>query len=242
MSIAATDAVKPEGNAGSTAFTFTVTRGGDTSGISSVNYAVTGSGGSPANAADFGGALPSGTVNFAATQTSQVVTVNVSGDTAVEPDEGFTVTLSGAIGATLVTAAALGTIQNDDAALSIAATDAARPEGNAGSTAFTFTVTRSGETSGVSSVNYAVTGSGTSPADAADFLGGTLPSGTVNFAATQTSQVVTINVSGDTARRAERRLHRDAIGAGGQRRWARPPPKARSRTTTPRCRSRPPAP
>ena len=49
MSIAATSAVKPEGNAGSTAFTFTVTRSGDTSGASSVNYAVTGSGASPAN-------------------------------------------------------------------------------------------------------------------------------------------------------------------------------------------------
>ena len=53
-----------------------------------MNYAVTGSGANPANAADFaGGVLPSGTVNFAATQTSQVVTINVNGDTAVELDE-----------------------------------------------------------------------------------------------------------------------------------------------------------
>src|SRR5262245_34217718 len=193
MAIAATSAVKPEGNAGSTAFTFTVTRSGDTSGASSVNYAVTGSGASPANAADFtGGTLPSGTVNFTATQTSQVVTINVGGDAAIEPDEGFTVTLSGATGGTLGTATALGAIQNADASLSIAATSAAKPEGNAGNTAFTFTVTRSGDTSGISSVNYSVTGSGASPADAADFAGGTLPSGTVNFAATQSSQVVTI--------------------------------------------------
>ena len=146
-----------------------------------------------------GAALPSGTVNFAATQTSQVVTINVNGDTTLELDEGFTVTLSGPTGATLGTATAQGTIQNDDATtLSIAATDAAKPEGNAGSTAFTFTVTRSGDTSGVSSVNYAVTGSGANPANAADFTGGALPSGTVNFAATETSQVVTINVNGDT--------------------------------------------
>ena len=200
LSIAATSAVKAEGNAGSTAFTFTVTRSGSTTGISSVNYAVTGSGASPADAADFtGGTLPSGTVNFAATQTNQVVTVNVNGDTAVEPNEDFTVTLSGAIGATLGTATAAGTIQNDDATLSIAATDAVKAEGNAGSTAFTFTVTRSGDTSGISSVNYAVTGSGANPANAADFTGGVLPGGTVNFAAAQTSQVVTINVSGDTA-------------------------------------------
>ena len=60
-----------------------------------------------------------------------------------------------------------GTINNDDTAaatLAIAATDADKAEGNSGSTPFTFTVTRSGDTSGASSVNYAVTGSGTNAA------------------------------------------------------------------------------
>ena len=182
LSIAATDAARPEGNAGSTAFTFTVTRSGDTSGISIVNYAVTGSSASPADARGFPAArCPAGRSTSPPRKTSVLVTINVSGDTAVEPNEGFTVTLSGAIGGTLGTATALGTIQNDDASLSIAATDAVKPEGNAGSTAFTFTVTRSGDTSGISSVNYAVTGSGASPANAADFATGVLPSGTVNF-------------------------------------------------------------
>ena len=114
LSIAPTNAVQPEGNTGTTPFTFTVTRTGNTTGTSSANWAVTGTGDNPANAADFGGTLPSGIVTFAAGVTSQVITVNVQGDTVVEPDETFTVTLSGATNATITTATATGTILNDD--------------------------------------------------------------------------------------------------------------------------------
>ena len=208
LSIAAGNASQAEGNSGSTPFTFTVTRSGDTTGTSSVAWAVTGSGGSPANAADFaGGVLPSGTLSFAAGQTSQTITVNVAGDTTVEPDEGFTVTLSNpSVGTTIGTAAATGTILNDDALasqLSIAAGNASQAEGNSGSTPFTFTVTRSGDTTGTSSVAWAVTGSGGSPANAADFAGGVLPSGTLSFAAGQTSQTITVNVAGDTTVEAD---------------------------------------
>ncbi|MEM6502909.1 MAG: hypothetical protein AAF685_13845 [Cyanobacteria bacterium P01_C01_bin.89] len=111
LAIAPTDANKAEGDTGTTSFTFTVTRSGDTSGITDVNFAVTGT----ADAADFGGAVPSGTVNFAANASTETVTIQVSGDTDVEPNENFTVTLSGATGgATITTAAATGTIQNDD--------------------------------------------------------------------------------------------------------------------------------
>lgn len=112
VSIAATNADQAEGDAGTTPFTFTVTRSGDTSGATSVDFAVTST---VADTADFGGLLPTGTVNFAAGETTQVVSVNVSGDTDAEPDESFTVTLSNATGgATITTAAADGTIRNDD--------------------------------------------------------------------------------------------------------------------------------
>ncbi len=113
LSIAATDAAKPEGNAGNTPFTFTVTRSGDVSGSNNVNYSVSGG---TATAADFGGTFPSGVVQFTPNQTSQVVTVNVSGDTVGEPDETFIVTLSGPTGgAVIATATAGGEIQDDDA-------------------------------------------------------------------------------------------------------------------------------
>jgi hypothetical protein len=118
LSIFATSANNPEGHTGTTAFTFTVTRSGDTSGTTTVNYAVNGSGTSPANAADFGGSLPSGLVTFTAGQTSQPISVNVSGDTDFEPHETFNVTLSDPSGgAQIVTALATGTILNDDVQL-----------------------------------------------------------------------------------------------------------------------------
>jgi hypothetical protein len=113
--VATTNAVQPEGNSGTTPFTFTVTRTGNTTGTSTVNWAVTGTGTNPANAADFaGGTLPTGTVTFAPGVTSQVITVNVSGDTVVELDETFTVSLSNPSNATISTATTTGTIRNDD--------------------------------------------------------------------------------------------------------------------------------
>ncbi len=197
LTITATDSSKPEGNSGDTPFTFTVTRAGDTSGTASVDFTVTGNGSNAADAADFGGTLPSGTLNFAAGETTQTITLNISGDTAFEPDEGFQVTLSNAIGAGLLTSSATGTIRNDEAALSIAATFASKAEAQSGDTAFTFTVTRTVDISGAASVDFAVTGTGGNAANASDF-GGSLPSGTLSFAAGETSQTITLNVSGDT--------------------------------------------
>ena len=187
-----------EGNAGNTAFNFTVTRTGNNANASSATWAVTGSGGNPANAADFGGTLPSGTVTFpAGSSATQTITVNVSGDTGVEPDEGFTVTLSNPMNATITTATASGTIVNDDASIAISGSPS-QNEGNAGNTAFNFTATRTGSTANASSASWAVTGSGGNPANAADF-GGTLPSGMVTFpAGSSASQTITVNVSGDT--------------------------------------------
>jgi Ca2+-binding RTX toxin-like protein len=202
LAIVEANAAKTEGHTGRTAFTFTVTRSGDTSETSTVTYAVTGSGGNPASADDFGGALPSGTISFAANEASKTVTVDVSGDTTVEPDEGFTVTLSDPSNATIATGTAEGTILNDDApppsTLAITALRANKAEGNTGTTAFSFTVTRTGDSSGVTNVDYSVAGAGMQPVDAADF-GGALPSGTLTFAAGEVEQVITIAVTGDTA-------------------------------------------
>nr|NCR55191.1 hyalin [Microcystis aeruginosa L211-07] len=203
FAIAATNANQTEGNSGSKAFTFTVTRADSTTGTNNVNWAVAGTGTNPANASDFiGGLFPSGTLSFAAGEASKVITVSVQGDTTVEPNETFTVTLSNPTnGATITTATATGTINNDDVAvptLTIAATSASQTEGNSGSKAFTFTVTRAVNTTGSNNVNWAVTGTGTNPANATDFVGGVLPSGVVSFAAGETSKVITVNVQGDT--------------------------------------------
>ena len=76
--------------------------------------------------------LPSGTLSFAAGETSKTITVNVAGDTTVEANEGFTSRCRTPAGTTIGTAAATGTILNDDALasqLSIAAGNASRGRG-----------------------------------------------------------------------------------------------------------------
>ena len=119
LAIAATDANKPEGDLGSTPFTFTVTRSGDTTGVNQVDYTVSGvtdlTVPSDVDSNDFEGPITSGTLVFNVGDTSQDITLNVSGDTTPEIDESFTVTLSNPTGtATISTASANGTIQNDD--------------------------------------------------------------------------------------------------------------------------------
>jgi len=115
ISIAPLDANKAEGDSGATPFTFTVTLDAAATGTITAGWSVAGSGAIPADAADFGGSLPSGTVTFLATENSKPVTIDVTGDIDVEEDEGFTVSLSNPTGgATIGTGSASGTIQNDD--------------------------------------------------------------------------------------------------------------------------------
>ncbi|MFO1159011.1 MAG: DUF4214 domain-containing protein [Reyranellaceae bacterium] len=118
VSIAPESAFHQEGNAGSTAFTFTLTQGGDTSIAHSVAYAVTGGVPYAADANDFAGhVLPTGTVTFAPGETSKTIAVNVAGDTTFEQDESFVVTLSNPSGGLSIdNASATGTIVNDDTA------------------------------------------------------------------------------------------------------------------------------
>lgn len=199
LAIAATDANKLEGNAGNTPFTFAVTRTGDTSGATTANWTVTGTGANPANAADFGGALPSGTVSFGVGETTKDITVNVSGDVVGELNENFAVTLSNlSAPATINTATAAGSILNDDKGLAITPTNASQTEGNSGIKAFTFTIDRVGDTSGTTDMKWTVTGSGANPANAADFDSGILPIGKVRFLPGETSKLISVNVRGDT--------------------------------------------
>ena len=115
LAIAATSASKAEGDSGNTQFGFTVTRTGPNAVATTVDFAVTGSGNNAAQADDFGGALPTGSVNFAPDETSKSIPINVSGDTDIEPSEEFTVTISVPAGGVIInTPTATGTIQNDD--------------------------------------------------------------------------------------------------------------------------------
>jgi Ca2+-binding RTX toxin-like protein len=198
LAIAATNANQTEGNSGSKAFTFTVTRAVNTTGANNVNWAVTGSGTSAANATDFvGGVLPSGTVSFAAGETSKVITVNVQGDTTVEPNENFTVTLSNPTnGATITTATAVGTIQNDDGGTSVTLASNYSGVSEDGVANLIYTFTRSGPTTSTLAVNFSVAGT----ANAADYTGATPGTATITFAAGSSTASLTINPTADTVK------------------------------------------
>ena len=115
--LAINDVTKAEGRRGTTTFTFTVTRSGDTSGSVSVNYAT--APGTALAGSDYN--TTSGTLSFAAGVTSRTINVSVVGDRTAELDETFFVNLSNAVGGTIVDDQGLGTIVSDDGAALMAA-------------------------------------------------------------------------------------------------------------------------
>jgi hypothetical protein len=78
-----------------------------------------------------------------------------------------------------------------------------------------FTVTRTGVLGVTHSVNFAVTGSGATPAQATDFVGGVFPTGQVSFAANETSKVITVNIVGDRAFESNEQFSVTLSGATG---------------------------
>jgi predicted extracellular nuclease len=117
LAIAAPTTSVLEGNIGSTAFAFSITRSGDLTAESRVSWSVAGSGANPATASDFaGGSFPAGTAMFAPGQSAVSLAVNVVGDGSFEPDEGFRIDLSSPFGARLSSTTSTGLLQilNDD--------------------------------------------------------------------------------------------------------------------------------
>ena len=112
----ALDANGSEGQTGTTPFTFLVTRTGNTSGFSSADWIIQGSGAHPVAASDFAdGLVPYGTVVFRPGETSKTITIHAAGDTAVEEDESFTLGWRETSHGTVIEgAAANGIIHNDD--------------------------------------------------------------------------------------------------------------------------------
>ena len=190
--ISINDVTLAEGNAGTTSFVFTVTRSNNAGAIS-VDYST--ADGTAAAPLDYT-AISATTINFAVGGAlTQTVTVLVNGDTTVEPNKQFFVNLSNCVGCNITDLQGVGTIINDDSSPlpTISINDVSKTEGNSGTKNFVFTVTRSGDTTGISSVNFATAG-GTATAGS-DYVS---KSGTLNFAAGQTTGTITIRVIGNT--------------------------------------------
>jgi hypothetical protein len=167
-----------------------VTRTGGSSGAASVNYAT--ANGSAAAGSDY--TNTSGTLNWASGDSaSKTICVPILQDTLAESAETFTVTLSGASGASQGSPSVnTVTINDDDAgtgALSFSsATYSTSEAANA-----TITVNRTGGSTGTVTVNYA-TSNGTATAGT-DY---TATSGTLTFGPSVTSQSFTVPVTNDT--------------------------------------------
>ncbi len=111
VTISIGDVAVGEGDAGTTPATFSVTLSSALGQAVSIQYAT--ANGTAIAGVDYQSAA--GTLTFPAGSTSQPITVNVIGDTAIELDESFVVNLSG-IPVTVGRSQGVGTILDDDAA------------------------------------------------------------------------------------------------------------------------------
>ena len=237
LRLTATDADKTETAAAETPFRFTLTRTGNMVGEFRVGYVVTGTGNTPATAADFAsGTALSGTILFPSVSPSLSATsydlyLPGADNFVQQPDRTFSVTLLPTLYAQIASGTASGIIRDDDAAIppaaggtetgdvwtgggetgtgggtigsgggstiSVMPLDASKAEGDTGTTAFTFALTRTGDLSAAGGVAYRVIGAGANPAAAHRFAGGAYPSGTLVFAPGQASLSLTVQVAGN---------------------------------------------
>lgn len=195
--LSVSDITFSEGDSGSKVVAFTVTRSGASDAFL-VGYA-TADGGAIAGV-DY--LASSGTLSFAAGQTSASVAVTVLGDGDAESDETFFLNLSGPTGgATLADDQGRATILNDDGqAPTLAIADTSVVEGDAGFALAAFTVTRTGGTGAVSVGYRTFADTATS---GADFVA---TSGTLSFAEGETTQTISVQVVGDTAAEPDERF------------------------------------
>ena len=197
-----------EGNMGTGTATFTVTLSAPSTQTVTVEFAT--ANGTATSGSDYTAAT--GTLTFAPGDTSEPVTISLSGDTLDEVDETFTVTLTNPANATLGTAVATGTIIDDDATPSLSIDDVSRAEGSAGSTTAQFTVTLSQVSGRTVTVNYA-TANLTPTASAVAGTDYTAASGTLTFAPGDSTKTITVTLAGDAADEFDETYHVILSGA-----------------------------
>ena len=208
-SLSIADVSVQEGNAGTRLMTFTVILSAAAAGPVTVAYST--ADGTATSGSDYVAA--SGSLTFAAGETSKTLQVTVKGDTAAEGNEAFTVRLANAAGATIADGSATGTLTNDDAAATLPALsvgDVSLREGDSGTAELMFIVTLDKAATGPVTVSYA-TANGTATAGA-DYAALT---GTLTFAAGETSKMVHVAVNGDIAVEANETFSLTLSGATG---------------------------
>jgi hypothetical protein len=198
-----------EGHTGTVTATFTVTRSGAPNGSSSVQFATGPTAFNPATA-DSDYQSTSGTVSFAAGETSKTISVVVFGDRIGEANEGYVVNLSNPTNATISDGQGVGSIVDDEPRISI--NDVTKVEGRQGQTTlFVFTVSLSAAYDQPVSVSFrTLDGAGTTGAKAKeDYIAQT---GTLTFAAGETTKTITIQVKGDNKKENNETFYLDLFG------------------------------
>jgi alpha-tubulin suppressor-like RCC1 family protein len=184
----------PEGNSGLTAIPFTVKLNKAITAAVKVTYTTADD--TATQPSDYRG--KSGTLTIPAGSTTGTISVNVVGDTVVEPDETFDVDLTGVTGGapginlSLGNSVAKGTIQNDDYVSTVSIDSTSMPEGSSGTTPLQFTVELDKPANAPIKVAYATSdGTATAPSDYR------AKSGTLTILAGASSGVISVNVVGD---------------------------------------------
>ncbi len=202
------DVASFEGNAGPRSAVFTTFLSARDSLSHTVNFSTANG---SATGSDYASA--SGPLSFTPQALSRTITVQVTGDTAPEPDETFTVNLANPTGAVLEDGSGLGTILNDDTPidLSITKTDGQTTVFAGAVTTYTITVTNAGPAAVTGAAvtdtfPAAITGvSWTCSASAGSSCGA--PSGTGNI-----NQLVNLAVGGTAIFNADATLSPGATG------------------------------
>ena len=175
---------------------WTVTRTGDTDQTVSATYAVTAAAGTEAG--DFAAGVDplNGMVSIAPNATTATISILAVDDAIDEPSEDVTATLSAPVNATLAGGGTANAAIADGDAAPVFAIDSPMATETDANTSLAFTVTRTGDTEFATSVDYTVApDTATTPEDylgVPDALSGTLP-----FAAAQTTATITLTLVGD---------------------------------------------
>src|SRR5207247_901717 len=179
-----------EGNTGTRDMVFTVTLSAPSLSTVTVTYAT----GDSSAVAPGDYTTTGGTLTFQPGTTVQTIAVPVVGDEAAEGDQGFSVSLSNAVNATIGDGFAFGTIYDDDGTRQLVINDATVAEGDSGTTGLDLTVTLSGAALAGVTVNYATSNS--SAVAPGDY---TTTGGTLTFQPGTTVQTITVPLVGDSA-------------------------------------------
>ena len=161
-----------------------------------VDYTVTAAAGDTATTADFAAVTAAATLTFSPGATTRTVTVATTQDTADEPDETFTLTLSNpSANAGISDTTATGTIDDDDAPPSLSVAPASANEGQG----LVFTVSLTAASGKEVTVDYATAdGTATTSSTATGGRDYTARSGTLTFAPGDTEKTVTVATRQET--------------------------------------------